>query len=165
MLQQTPEKTRSFENEPSLNEKKLLSSEKLPINKPLTQKSSEFKALSATTNLSRALSPTNNNNNNSTVNSASKLKMNTSQAKVNTGSPKKKIKASPIILDTIVNEVVNKHMENKGSSFEEDMNKINECVYLTKIKNEEEDKRQDEIINDSFGEKQDKKQETYQIMI
>lgn len=158
MTQQTPEKARSFENEPSSNEKKLLSSEKLPItNKPLTQKSSEFKPLSATTNLSRTLSPTNINN--STINSASKLKMNTSQAKVNTGSPKKKIKASPIILDTIVNEVVNKHIENKGASFEEDMNKINECVYLTKIKNEEEDKRQEELINDSFGEKQDKKQE------
>lgn len=145
--QQTPEKL-SSDPEITSNEKKLYTSERFT---PATQKTPENKvAMSA--NLSRTLSP----NNNSSVNSANKLKNSTTQSKVNTGTPKKKIRASPIVLETIVNEVVNKHMDNKEkvNSFEEDMNKINECIYLTKLKNEEGEKTQEGLINDSFGDNQ-----------
>ena len=118
-IQQTPEKQRSFDPELVSNENKLYSSERITLNKSTTpQKASEEKKqLNITTNpthLSRALSPGSGshlNNSitpgsgsiiNNSINSAGKLKTQNSQARVNTGTPKKKMKASPIILDTIV---------------------------------------------------------------
>lgn len=154
--QQTPEKQKSIEE----TENKLTVSERISLTKSTTtpQKNSEEKKqlnIATSANLSRALSPGGSGSNiNNSINSAGKIKTQNSQAKVNTGTPKKKIKASPIILDTIVNEVVNKHTEDRQNKYEEDINKINECVYLTKVCNEEEEKKP-ETINESFGEKQE----------
>ena len=153
--QQTPEKQKSIEE----TENKLTVSERITLTKSTTtpQKNTEEKKqlnIATSANLSRALSPGSGSNINNSINSAGRIKTQNSQAKVNTGSPKKKIKASPIILDTIVNEVVNKHTEDRQNKYEEDINKINECVYLTKVCNEEEEKKP-ETINESFGEKQE----------
>ena len=156
--QQTPEKQKSIE-ETDFN--KLTVSERITLTKSTTppQKNSEEKKqlnIATSANLSRALSPGGSGSNiNNSINSAGKIKTQNSQAKVNTGSPKKKIKASPIILDTIVNEVVNKHTEDRQSKYEEDINKINECVYLTKVCNEGEEEKKPETVNESFGEKQE----------
>ena len=158
-LQQTPEKSHSTEFD------KVKSSEKLTPNKITPQKPQEGKitvntAATSNSNITRALSP----NINTSINSAGKIKSQNAQAKVNTGSAKKKIKTSPMVLETIVNEVVNKHAENQNIHYEEDMNKINECVYLTKVCNQEEEKKKEGLVNDSFGEK-DEKAEQYDIYI
>ena len=145
-LPQTPEKTEKIGPEPN-SDKKLYSSEKLTPKTPQNlQKTQESKLL---TNLTRSFSP------NSLQNSAGKLKTQISQAKVNTGTPKKKIRATPIVLDAIVNEVVNKHVENDKNVGDEDMEKINDCVYLASVSNEEEEKKAEGLINDSFGDKND----------
>lgn len=136
-----------------------------PVEKPsqirptLTPQKSEDKKPSENiknSTISRALSPGSASllSNNTSVNSAGKIKSQ-QQAKVNTGSPKKKMRASPVILDTIVNDVVSKHTAEKQEKYEEDMNNINECVYLTKVCNDEEDKKGEAAGNDILSEKQD----------
>lgn len=132
------------------NEKKIFSSERMsPKITDSTQKISDSKlAVSTSNNISRALSPKNNS-----VSSAGKIKNNNKQAKINSGTPHKKTKISPLILDTIVNEVVNKHVEDQNNKYDDDINKINECIYLTKMRNDEEERKQNSFANDSLGEK------------
>jgi len=144
-------KNEKIDLEPYSSDKKLYNSEKLtpktsqnPQNLQ-NQKTPERSKLltNTTTNITRALSP------NSILSSSGKLKTQTS------GTPQKKIRTSPIILDTIVNQVVDKYAEDKKNVFEDDMDKINDCLYLTNVCNEDEEKKAECLINHSFGENND----------